>query len=342
MEQNLARMADTIIRQAGVNWRPHTKGIKIPAIARQLLDAGAIGVTCAKLGEAEVMAEGGIHDILVANQVVGPTKISRLVNLRRRADVMVAVDNGQNVQDLDRAALGKGVRLRVLIEVDVGMKRAGVEPGEPVLRLAQSIAASEGLVFSGLMAWESPAIRIVDQEEKRRAIAKLLTQVTDSAQLCRDAGIPVDIVSCGGTGTYRFSAFHPGVTEIQAGGGIFCDLNYRRNFHVDHACALTVLATVTSRPAPDRIICDAGRKTVNTEAAMPEAIDVPNVSDICLSAEHGIVELSQPSERPRVADKIEFIVGYADVTVALHDVLYGIRDGVVETAWPIAGRGRLQ
>ncbi len=342
MEQNLARMADTIVRQAGVNWRPHTKGIKIPAIAGRLLDAGAIGVTCAKLGEAEVMAEGGIHDILVANQVVGPTKISRLVNLREHADVIVAVDNDQNAQDLDRAALAKGVRLRVLIEVDVGMKRAGVEPGEPVLTLARSIAARKGLEFSGLMAWESPALRIADPDEKRATVTELLGKVTDSAHRCRDAGIPVDIVSCGGTGTYRFSAFHPGITEIQAGGGIFCDINYRTNFGVDHPCALTVLATVTSRPTATRIICDAGRKTVNAETALPEPIGIPNVSSVRLSAEHGIIELSQPSDRPGLGDRVEFIVGYADVTVALHDVLYGIRDGVVGSAWPILGRGRLQ
>ena len=342
MERNLACMADTIIRQAGVNWRPHTKGIKIPDIARRLLDAGAIGVTCAKLGEAEVMAEGGIGDILIANQIVGPTKIARLVDLRERADVIVAVDNKENVEDLGWAAVQKGVQLRILIEVDVGIKRAGVEPGDPVLALARSIVACEGLVFSGLMAWESPALRIEDPKEKRRTVTELLTRVTDSAQLCRDAGIPVGIISCGGTGTYRYSAFHPGVTEIQAGGGIFSDINYRTSFRVDHPYALTVLATVTSRPTADRIICDAGRKTINAETALPEAIDVPDVSAIRLSAEHGIIELSRPNDFPRLGDRIEFVVGYADVTVALHDVLYGIRDGAVESAWPILGRGRLQ
>ncbi len=342
MESNIQRMADTIIHKAGVNWRPHTKGIKSPAIAHKLLEAGAMGVTCAKLGEAEVMAAAGIKDILVANQIVGPQKITRLVNLRKHADVIVAVDNEQNVRDLDQAAQEKGVCLRLVIEVNTGMNRAGVEPGEPTLALAKKIAACPGLQFSGLMTWESPALRITDPDEKRRVVTETLTLLTDTAHLCRTNNLPVEIVSCGGTGTYWISAFHPGITEIQAGGGIFCDRNYHHNFGVDHPYALTVYATVTSRPNPTRIIIDAGRKTTSVETASPEPVGLDNVASIGLSAEHGKIELSQPSDTPHVGDRLELIVGYADVTVALHDALYGIRNGIIETVWPLLGRGRLQ
>ena len=185
MECNIERMASTIIHEAGVNWRPHTKGMKSPALAHKLIDAGAIGVTCAKLGEAEVMAAGGVKDILIANQIVGPQKVARLVNLRKHADVMVAVDCEEHVEAIDRAAREKGVRVRLVIEINTGMDRAGVDPGEPVLALARKIHGREGVQLAGLFTWESIALRIEDPEEKKRMIDDALTSVTDSAQKCR-------------------------------------------------------------------------------------------------------------------------------------------------------------
>ena len=342
LDRNIERMANTIIREAGVQWRPHTKGMKTPALAHMLLNAGAHGITCAKLGEAEVMAAAGVRDILIANQIVGPQKIARLVNLRRHADVMVAVDSQENVAALDRAALEKGVRIRVLIEVNTGMNRAGLEPGEPTLALARKIAPLKGVQLAGLMTWESHALSIQDIDEKRRVVAEALQRFTETAQICRDASIPMEILSCGGTGTYWISTVQPGITEIQAGGGIFCDIRYRTAFGVHHDYALTVLSTVTSRPAPTRIICDAGKKTMSSDASIPEPIDIPGVEAVRLSAEHGTIPLSEPAKAPRVGDKIEFIVGYSDTTVVLHNELYGIRNGLVETAWTLLGRGRLQ
>ena len=342
MEGNIERMGRTIIEEAGVRWRPHTKGMKTPALAHQLLDAGASGITCAKLGEAEVMAGAGIRDILIANQVVGERKIARLVNLRRQADVIVAVDSAENVDELDRAARVKGVRVRVVVEIDTGMKRAGVLPGEPAVRLARQVAGCKGLRFAGLMTWESIALKIPDPEEKKRVVLEALKLVTDTAQQCRDEGMEVEIVSCGGTGTYWLSAFAPGITEIQAGGGILGDMNYRKNFGVDLPHALTVLSTVTSRPAETRIVCDAGRKTTSAEVGAPKPVGIGEVEDVRLSAEHGTIELKAPRAEPRVGDRIELVSGYADGTVALHDELFGIRDGVVEAVWPLLGRGRLQ
>ncbi len=342
MDRNIQRMARIIIQEAGVCWRPHTKAMKTPALAHILLKAGASGITCAKLGEAEVMAAAGIRDILIANQIVGPQKIARLVNLCWHADVMVIVDNEKNIEALDRAAREKGVRLRVLVEVNVGMNRAGVEPGEPVLDLARKIVTCEGLQFSGVQTWESHALCITDPDEKQQVVADGLRKLTHSAQMCRDAGIPVDIVSCGGTGTYWISAFQPGVTEIEAGGGIFCDIHYKTVFGVDHEYALTVQATVTSRPMPTRIICDAGKKTMSSDADVPEPVGIPNVESVGLSAEHGKIELTEPAEAPHLGDKFEFIAGYSDTTIFLHNELYGIRNGLVETVWPLLGRGRLQ
>jgi D-serine deaminase-like pyridoxal phosphate-dependent protein len=342
LEGNISRMARTIIREAGVGWRPHVKGIKTPAIAHLLLEAGALGLTCAKLGEAEVMAQAGIRDLLIANQIVGDQKIARLVNLCRHADVAVAVDSLENAQVLGRAAVAKGVELRVVIEVDTGMQRAGVEPGAATLSLARRLATLEGLRFCGLMTWESPALRVRDHGERGQLIATLLGQLADTAQACREAGLRVEIVSCGGTGTYWLSAFQPGITEIQAGGGIFNDVVYCRHLGLDHPFALTVLSTVTSRPTPTRIVCDAGKKTMSGDSALPEPLGLPPVQSLTLSAEHGKLELAAPSPAPRLGDKIEFIPGCVDTTVVLHDELCGIRNGVVETIWPLLARGRLQ
>ena len=342
MERNMGKMSSTIIHEAGVNWRPHTKGMKTPALAHKLLDAGAIGITCAKLGEAEVMAYSGIKDILVANQIIGPGKIARLVNLQRQSDVAVCVDDIRNVEEIGRAAVRKGVTVRVLIEVNVGMNRAGVEPGNETLDLADRIAPLEGVRFVGLMTWESHALTVEPIEKKKQLITEALTKLTETADQCRLKGHTVDIVSCGGTGTYWISAFHPGITEIEAGGGIFGDVRYRTSFGADLEYAMTVLSTVTSRVNAKRIICDAGKKTMSSDAAIPKPIDIPDVESLMLSAEHGIIVLGKESSVPGIGDKIEFVAGYSDTTVVLHDELYAIRDGIVEAVWPLTGRGRIQ
>ena len=342
MEKNIDKMVHIIVEDAGVRWRPHTKAMKTPELAQKLLDAGASGITCAKLGEAEVMADAGITDILVANQIVGPQKIARLVKLRHRADVIVLVDNEANIDALDRAAQEEGVILRVLVEVNVGMDRAGVEPGEPVLQLAQKIKDCKGLEFAGIQTWEAHALEITPLAEKERIVAEAAKQFVDSAELCRSNGIQVDILSCGGTGTYWISAVQPGITEIEAGGGIFCDIRYRTIFGVEHDYALTVYSTVTSRPTPTRLICDSGRKTMSADAGTPKPVDVPEVVSVGLSAEHGTVQFAEPTSKPAVGDRMEFVVGYSDTTIFLHDYLYGVRNGIVETAWPLLGRGKLQ
>ncbi len=341
MEGNIAKMAKTF-RDNKVNWRPHTKGMKIPALAHRLVKAGAIGVTCAKLGEAEVMAAGGIADILVANQIVGPVKIARLVNLQHHSNVMVAVDNWDNIREIDAAAIAKGVRVRVLIEVNTGMNRAGTLPGQPTVDLAKKVAGLKGVKLAGLMTWEAHTLRITDMAEKQKAIESAITTFVETAEACRKAGVEIGIVSCGGTGTYWMTATQKGITEIQAGGGIFSDMLYRNSFGVQHPYAMTILATVTSRPDPKRIICDAGKKTMTGDAAMPEPIGLGKVAGMALSAEHTIINLAEAADKPKVGDKQEFVVGYSDTTVNLHDELVGIRGGKVEVVWSILGRGKLK
>lgn len=339
VDANIRRLAD-YFRRAGVNWRPHTKGQKVPALAHKQLAAGAIGVTCAKLGEAEVMAAAGISDILIANQVVGPVKAVRLANLLRHADVMVTVDSVENAEELSAAAQQKGRRLRVLVEVNVGMNRAGVSPGEPTVRLSAEVDHLPGLRYVGLMGWEGHCGGIPDPEQKRRAIEAAVGALVETAELCRKEGLPVEIVSCGGTSTFQITAQLPGVTEIQAGGGIFGDVLYESR-GVSHPFGLTVLSTVTSRPTPTRIIVDAGRKAMSVDMALPRPKDLAGVASVSLSAEHGRIELGEPSDRLRVGDKLEWIVGYGDTTVCLHDLMVGTRNDQVEVVWPVLARGKL-
>jgi len=339
LEANMRGMA-AYLKEAGVAWRPHTKAMKIPALAHKLLQAGAIGITCAKLSEAEVMVAGGIQDILIANQVVGATKIARLANLRRSADVMVAVENFENAEEISKAAVRAGVKIRVLVEINIGMDRAGLEPGETAIEFAQKIADLPGLDLAGVMGWEGHTLKYTDPEEKRRAILQAVQSLVCTAEMGWAAGMKMPIVSCGGSGTYQVTAHIHGVTEIQAGGAVFADVAYQK-WGVPFESALHVLATVTSRPAPWRAIIDAGRKAMNGDSAMPVAKGLKGVKVTALNAEHGVLELEDTGILLKVGDKIDFITGYSDTTVFLHDQLYGVRKGLVETVWEIQGRGKL-
>jgi D-serine deaminase-like pyridoxal phosphate-dependent protein len=341
MEANIARIAAEC-RAHGVGWRPHVKAHKTPEIAGMQLAAGAIGVTCAKVSEAEVMADAGVRSILIANQVVGAAKIARLMALHRRVDPIVCVDSLAHVAALGAAAAGTGKPLPVAIEVNIGMDRAGAEPGEPVVALARAISRQPGLRFAGLMGWESPAAKVADPAAKERAVRAAVAKLTASADACRRAGHAAAIVSCGGTGTFPYCVRQPGVTEVQVGGGIFSDMRYRGEYGVDFEPALTVLATVISRPTLSRIVLDAGKKAMSGDAALPAPVLVGGVRAIALSAEHTTIELAQPSEVPRIGDRIELVVGYSDTTVHLHEEIVAVRDGRVEAVWRVAGRGKLK
>ena len=210
------------------------------------------------------------------------------------------------------------------------------------MALARLAHQTPGVCFRGLMAWEGHAVAIADPTLKRTEVEKAVGLLTATADQCRAADLPVDIVSCGGSGTYKITAFLPGVTEIQAGGAIFCDMTYQ-SWGVDTSPALFVRSTVVSRPAADRIIFDAGFKTLPAWISRtPTPVDLPGFESFRTSAEHGTVTLAAPNDSIKVGDAFDFIVGYGDSTVFLHDNLYGLRDEVVEVVWPILGRGKLR
>jgi len=339
LESNIATISGRC-KGAGVNWRPHTKGHKSPVIAQKAIRSGAIGITCAKLGEAEVMAAAGVRDILVANQIVGNQKISRLVNLRRLADVMVAVDDPGNIQAIGRAASEIGVSVRVLIEVNVGMDRSGVEPGVQAAELSKLASETDGIAYAGIMGYEGHAMALPDAE-KEAECQRCIGLLRDSVAAIKGIGLDVPIVSAGGTGTLAYTPDLEGVTEIQAGGGVMMDTYYANKLGARGLdFALTILSSVVSHRHPERAVIDAGRKTVHGDAQTPKALD-EGIEVVALNAEHGHLSLDKNARDLKLGDKIEMVSGYSDMTVMLHDVIYGIRNERVELIMDVAARGRL-
>jgi len=339
MEQNLSRMAD-FFQGREAKLRPHAKTHKCPVIARKQIELGAIGITCAKLEEAEVLVEGGIRDILIANQTVGEYKISRLIELAHRTDLTVAVDHPENVSALSEAASASGIRLKVLVELDIGMGRCGVSPGQAALALAQQVSRSSGLVFAGLMGYEGHLVFVPSLQERTVRCREAMSLLLGTKALLEKAGLPVSVVSGGGTGTYAITGNIPGITEVQAGSYLFMDTRYRGIEGLDgFDSALTLLATVISRPQEKRAIIDAGMKAISHEFGLPAIKNQPGAKLMALAEEHGIIRFEEPESGLKVGDKIELIPSHGCTTVNLHDYYFGVRDSLLEAIWPITGRG---
>jgi D-serine deaminase-like pyridoxal phosphate-dependent protein len=342
MHSNIQRMAD-FLHANSKNWRPHAKCHKTPAIAKEQIAAGALGVTVAKVSEAEVMAAGGIRDILIANMIVGQSKWERLAALCENANPIVACDHFAQVEPLASICNRRGVTCRVIIEMNIGLDRVGTRPGRDTYDLALALSKLRGIEFVGIMGYEGHLLRIEDPNEKRRQIREAMSVLAECADKLRRDGLRCDIVSAGGTGSYQISAECPGITELQCGGGIFADPFYLQGCQVSGLdSALTVLATVVSRPTLDRAVLDSGRKALNPDIQMPIVKGWPDATVKRLSAEHCELTLGPQSQNLKIGDKVELVVGYADFTTPLHDNFYGFRGDRLEVVWPILGRGKLQ
>jgi D-serine deaminase-like pyridoxal phosphate-dependent protein len=338
LSANIDRMA-AFVATTEVKLRPHSKTHKCVEIARMQVTAGAVGITCARLSEAEVFAAAGIEDILIANQVVG-TKIARLVDLARRCRVTVAVDSAENVYALSAAASHAGVTIPCLVEVNVGMDRCGVEPGEPAVRLARQVASSAGLAFEGLQAYEGQ-LQFVMPFEKRRKDALAAMGKALQAKLAIEAqGLSVRLISGGGTGTYTVTGGLPWMSELQAGSYATMDARYR-SVGIEFSNALTLLATVISRPSRDRAVIDAGLKAVTSEFGMPDVL-VEGARMVEFSEEHGTLLLEGHARDLHVGDKLELIPSHGCTTINLHDWLHVTQDGHVKALWAVAARGHSQ
>jgi D-serine deaminase-like pyridoxal phosphate-dependent protein len=331
------------LNEHGLSWRPHVKAHKSPQLARLQLKLGATGVTCAKLGEAEVMVAHGIGNVLIANHLSTPLKWARAAALQRQAQVIVCVDDRDHVRMAAAAAADAGVRIPLLIEVDIGMGRAGVPSTADALAVAGDIAASAGVWLAGVMGYEGHLLTTWPAAEKHARCAQALAKLTDVAADLRAAGHEVGIVSSGGTGSFEFTADLPGLTEIQAGGGCLMDRFYAEDCHVGLEQALTVLTTVVSVQAAGRAVIDAGFKTCGylKGFSLPQVLGRPGVAMLALSAEHGILEVRNPDEPLQVGTRIQLVPGYSDAMLVLHDHLLGHRAGRVTEVIAMPARGRL-
>jgi D-serine deaminase-like pyridoxal phosphate-dependent protein len=327
----------------GVSVRPHLKTAKSPVIAKHLLAAGARGVCVAKLSEAEVMAAHGISDILITTEIVGALKVRRLLELvARHLEVKTVVDSLVGASAINAVAGELGVRVKVLLDVNVGQNRCGVEP-ENAATFAQSLEQFQNLEFVGVQGYEGHLQHVRDPQE-RRAEARAAMDRLESAVLgIRDLGIDVPIVTTGGTGTGIFCAEHPSVTEVQPGSFIFMDSDYLATGGLPYTSALTVLSTVISAPSNDRVVIDAGNKSLSMDSGFAEPKDLPGWTYAPAGDEHGILTRAAGFEtRLEVGDRVALIPSHIDTTVNLHDTYHVLRDGVLEAQWPILARGKVQ
>lgn len=337
LDHNMRVVAETY-RDTVCKMRSHVKNLKTPVLAHMQMRAGGTvgGVCAAKVAEAEVMVEGGITDILIANQVVGRDKYVRLCALARHAEVKVAIDDARNLRDLSAAAREHGVTLGVLIEVDTSMRRAGIRHVSQGVELAQLAASLPGIAFRGVMSHQTIPGQ-PDAQTRLSAGRRYIQMCLDVKDAIEAAGIPVDIVSTGETWTYDIAADMPGVTEVQ--GGTYALMStaysYMQEFHI----AAKILGTVVSTPHPDVAIGDVGSWALaSPNGVLPALADRPGVTVKALHQAH-IVLHTDGTTPLQVGDQFLLHSGQQDITVSRWDQIIAMRQGVVETVWELPARG---
>jgi len=343
-ERNLRTLADAV-RGRGVRVRTHAKTHKCPEVAKRQIALGAVGACCQKVSEAEAMVEGGVADVLVTNEVVGAPKLERLARLAARAKLGVCVDDAGNVKALDAAAGRAGSTLDVYVELEVGMGRCGVEPGEPALALARTVAFSRHLRFAGLQAYQGRAQHVRTLQERRALVERAAAAVRHTRALLDRNGIACPIVTGAGSGTFMLEVETGAWDEIQPGSYAFMDVDYAKNEQggplprFEHA--LFVLSTVMSRSGTARAIVDAGLKASSVDSGMPGVWQRPGLTYRQASDEHGFLDIDAGATPPALGEKLLLVPGHCDPTINLHDCYVCVRGGVVEALWPITARGAL-
>jgi D-serine deaminase-like pyridoxal phosphate-dependent protein len=341
-ERNLSRLAESL-RGHEIAVRPHAKSHKCPQIALRQIALGAVGVCCQKVSEAEAMVEGGVRDVLVANEVVGASKARRAAALATQARVAVCADDAGSIRALDAAAGAFGVTLDVLVEINVGANRCGVEPGEAAVTLARAITDCAHLRFAGLQAYHGAAQHVRKVAERRAAIESAVGGVRRTRDLLERAGIACPKVTGAGTGTYLFEAASSVYDELQPGSYIFMDADYARNEWTESGIprfehSLFVWTTVMSRTGAERAIVDAGLKASSVDSGMPRLADGGPAEYVKASDEHGVIQLNGAAGF-NLGEKLKLVPGHCDPTVNLYDHYICVRKGQVEAIWPITGRG---
>lgn len=345
-EYNLDHMA-ALLAPTGVKLRAHAKTHKSPVIAKLQMARGAVGQCVQKTTEAEVLAWGGIPDILISNEVVGAAKLARVCALSRITTIALCVDDAAQVAAIEAAAADAGVRMTVLVEIDVGAARCGVPAGPEAVALAQQIAASRHLRFGGLQAYQGSAQHKRTVEERRTLIDGAVDASRRTVEQLRQQGLDCPIVGGAGTGTFQLEAASGVYTEMQAGSYVFMDADYARNLDAAGAPvstfrhALFVLATVMSAPRRGLAVLDAGHKAVAVDSGLPTLWRKPDIRYVSASDEHGKLDVGSEAEMPKLGEKLRLVPGHCDPTVDKYDWYVGVRKGRVECLWPVAARGGL-
>lgn len=334
MRTNLETMA-SFFKEGSTRLRPHYKNHKCITLAKLQIAHGAIGMSCATLDEAEILIKNGIESVLLVNEIAGTEKIERLAQLSREGDLIVAVDNEAHISALSAASARMNVRLSVVVDVDTGMARCGVPPGESVLSLTK-LAVANGLRFRGLTGYEGHCARMQPGPAKDLATQQAMDKLVSTANLIRSAGFSVEIVSAGATGTYSISGRFPGITEIQAGSYLLMDTDYR-TVCTDFDLALSVLGTVISRTQNERLVLDVGLKAISSERGQPVLKNLAGAHLRKLHAEHAIIDILDPNLPVQIGDQVEIWAHYSDATVNLHRQMFGARDGKVEEIFLLGG-----
>lgn len=347
MERNLSRMAD-YCRQHHLLLRPHTKTHKIPELARRQIASGATGITVAKVGEAEVMLEAGITDVLIAYPIVGPEKTRRLARLAEQASIAVSLDSEEVARGISEAAMRHGTRIGVLIEMDVGFGRCGLSDEADLLALGRKVAELPGVEFKGLMFF--PGHFGVAPDERVAMRIRVNDFLRRTLESFSDAGLPVSIVSGGSTPTaYEGGLFH-GVNEVRPGTYIFNDRNTVAVLACTRDdCALSVLVTVVSTAVPGHAVIDGGSKTFSYDrfqAGDGNGFGIvkedPAAEIERFSEEHGHINIRRSERRYRIGDRLSVVPNHVCTTVNMHDEIYGVRGERVEEIWRVEGRGKVR
>ena len=348
MDRNIKTLHDRF-DQSSAKVRPHVTGHQTPKIAhRQLQAANTVGgISVTSVGEAEVFSDAGITDILVSSQIVTRSKIRRLCTLAGSNRIGVAVDNPQNVSDLSQAAEAQGVTLGVLVELDVGLGRCGVAPGDEALELARAVANSPGLRFDGIMAiaplpsFSSEASDFPERQERDATSWQVLQHVLETRELIEKNSLPVSVVSVGGTHNYDVAAGMAGITEVQAGSYPLMDHLYCR-MRPEFSPAAKVLAAVISRPTGQLAVLDAGHKATGPDRGLAVLEGVVGAQAVRFSAEHGVLELqSGPAQNMKSGDKAWLVPYNLGLCFNQYDYVRAVRGDKLEGFWPIAVRGRI-
>ena len=347
LERNIKKMGD-YARSHGMRHRVHSKMHKSVDVAKlQESLGGACGVCCQKVSEAEVFARGGIKDVMVSNQVTDPAKIDRLARMPKLgARVLVCVDDPANVADLSAAAQKHGTQIEALVEIDCGAGRCGVTSTQDVVTIAKMIDTAQGLKFAGIQAYQGAMQHLDTYDDRQEKTQVAIDMVKDAIAGLKANGLDCDIVGGGGTGSYYFESNSGVFNELQCGSYAFMDADYGRILDKDGnridqgewENALFILTTVMSHAKADKAIVDAGLKAQSVDSGLPTVYGRDDVEYVKCSDEHGVV--MDPKGALNVNDKLKLVPGHCDPTCNVHDWYVGVRDGKVETVWPVSARGK--